>query len=113
MEIKIIQTKEFSRDLKSFLRRKSLLEEDFESLKQTLRQNQTVGDLLVGTGGVRKIRLKSSARGKSGGFRVCFYYYAKDGKVFLLLIYSKNEQDNFSEADRKNLKEFTNEIKNT
>jgi hypothetical protein len=57
---------------------------------------------------VRKARLKSSSRGKSGGFRVCYYDVTQKGKIYLLLIYPKNVQEDLTPEDKKTLKELVN-----
>jgi hypothetical protein len=48
--------------------------------------------MITGTGGIRKVRLKSATKGKSGGFRVCYLYIENRLILFLLFIYAKNEQ---------------------
>jgi hypothetical protein len=42
------------------------------------------GDVVIGTGGLRKARFGRGARGKSGGVRVIYYYYNADHPIFLL-----------------------------
>lgn len=61
-------------------------------------------------GGIRQIRLKSAGKGKSGGFRVC-YYYLVDEALYLILIYAKNEQENLSAEQKKELKSLVKELK--
>ena len=107
----IIQTRNFSKEIKSLVGKKKLLEKDFEDLKRALIENPLAGDLIPGTGGIRKIRIKSFSKGKSGGFRICYYYYLADEEIFLILIYQKNEQENISNDEKKMLKELTAQIK--
>lgn len=61
------------------------------------------GDLIQGTGGVRKIRFAIQGRGKSGGVRVVYYYYNETRPLFLLTVFSKNEKDNLTMAERNSL----------
>lgn len=68
-----------------------------------LAQNPTAGDLLEGTGGIRKLRWGRGNRGKSGGVRVIYYYHSQRIPLFLLTIFGKNEQANLSKADRNQL----------
>ncbi|MBS4167244.1 hypothetical protein NEOC65_002350 [Neochlamydia sp. AcF65] len=49
---------------------------------------------MIGSGGIRKARLKSTSKGKSGGFRVCYLDTEDRAILVLLSIYSKNEQEN-------------------
>ena len=48
------------------------------------------GDLIPGTGGVRKLRFAASGRGKRGGARVIYYYLDEDLPLYALLAYPKN-----------------------
>jgi hypothetical protein len=111
--IHIYQARPFTKELERLLNKKSLLPEDFEKFKIELKKDPKIGDLIRETGGVRKIRLKSSSKGKSGGFRICYFYYQMLENVYLLMIYPKNEQDDLSAEQKKALKEVTNEIKKT
>jgi hypothetical protein len=76
-----------------------------------LAENPSLGDMISGTGGVRKTRLKSSSRGKRGGFRVCYVDLANKERLYLLLIYPKNEQENLTMEDKKVLKELVDILK--
>lgn len=107
----IIQTRNFAKKLDNLLDKKRLLHKDFESFKKKLVENPEAGDLIPGTGGVRKIRLKSSSQGKSGGFRICYFDDKKNSELFLVLIYQKNEQENLTAEEKKVLKELINAIK--
>lgn len=111
MKIKIIEAKSFKKDIDSFIAKKKILIEDFEDFKRQLAENPTIGDLISGTGGLRKVRLKSSSGGKSGGFRICYYKYDAKLSLFLLLIYQKNEQENITDQDKKKFKEIIAKIK--
>ncbi len=73
MKRKINQTKCFSKALNSLLKKRQILEEDFDDFQKELAKNPEMGDIVPGTNGVRKARLKSASRGKSGGSRVCYY----------------------------------------
>ena len=55
--------------------------------------NPEAGDLIRGSGGCRKVRWSTSGQGKSGGARV-IYFNAKDGTVWLLIVYKKAKFDN-------------------
>lgn len=103
---KIIQTRQFSKTIDSLLKKRQLLRGDFDDFRRELAEHPEMGQRVVGTGGVRKARLKSSSRGKSGGFRVCYYGITQEGKIYLLLIYPKNVQDNLTMEEKKTLKEL-------
>ncbi len=61
------------------------------------------GDVVAGTGGIRKIRLAASGRGKRGGARVIYFYHNADLPVFALAVYTKNTQDDLSADEKKQL----------
>ncbi len=61
------------------------------------------GDLIEGTGGIRKLRWGRGGRGKSGGVRLIYYYHSDLMPLYLLTLFAKNEQDNLSKAERNAL----------
>ena len=69
------------------------------------------GDVLVGTGGIRKVRFARGGRGKSGGVRVIYYLYTTEKPIYLLEIFGKNEKANLSAAQRNALAKVVAEIK--
>lgn len=111
MKRRIIQIRAFAKTVDALINRKRLLSEDFEAFKKKLIENPEEGDLITGTGGVRKTRLKSASKGKSGGFRVCYFDDPESEELFLILIYQKNEQENLTAGEKKALKELTDAIK--
>jgi hypothetical protein len=78
--------------------------EEAENIISTISANPTMGDVIVGTGGARKVRIPGRGKGKSGGYRVITYYIAQDVPVFVLALISKGERANISQADRNALK---------
>ncbi len=56
--------------------------------------NPEAGDVVPGSGGVRKVRWSYGGRGKRGGVRVIYYSQLADGEIWLLLIYGKSVRDN-------------------
>jgi hypothetical protein len=67
--------------------------------------------VVPGTGGVRKARWGRQGKGKSGGVRVIYYYWVSATAVYLLWVYSKNEQSNMTAAERKAAKKFVEALK--
>ncbi|MGO8858717.1 MAG: hypothetical protein ACLQO1_23915 [Steroidobacteraceae bacterium] len=63
-----------------------LSEEEHFALITYLATHPTVGDEIVGTGGVRKVRYGAMGRGKSGGVRVIYYFYDEEMPIYALLI---------------------------
>lgn len=63
--------------------------------------NPTCGDLIPGTGGLRKVRIGRAGSGKRGGARVIYYFYNTDHPVLLLTLYAKSEKADVTERDKK------------
>ena len=61
------------------------------------------GDLIRGTGGVRKLRWTRGGRGKSGGVRVIYYFHSERMPVYLLTVFSKSKRTDLTQAERNEL----------
>jgi hypothetical protein len=61
------------------------------------------GDLIVGTGGVRKLRWRRGGSGKSGGVRVIYYFHSEIMPLYLLTLFAKNERADLNQAQRNEL----------
>ena len=73
-------------------------------------ENPGAGDLIVGTGGARKIRFPFKGKGKSGGVRVVTYFDGEDIPVFLLEVFSKGDKINLSQSERNELRSILGEM---
>jgi hypothetical protein len=71
-----------------------------------LAAHPKAGDLMEGTGGVRKLRWGRGAQGKSGGVRVIYYVHSDLMPLYLLTLFAKNERANISKAERNELAEL-------
>ena len=65
--------------------------------------------------GVRKARAADPARkkGKRGGFRYLYYYIEQDGQIYLLMIFTKDEQDDLTKDQKKTLAKLIQELRET
>jgi hypothetical protein len=113
MAIEIIETREFTKERDRLLKKRSLLKEDYDDFKKELAQNPEKGDRVEGTGGVRKVRLKSASGGKSGGFRVCYYFMVSKDDIYFIWLFPKNEQENLTKEEKGILKDIVTQIKGT
>lgn len=68
-----------------------------------LAAHPKAGDLIEGTGGVRKLRWGRGAKGKSGGVRVIYYLHSDLMPLYLLTLFAKNERANISKTERNEL----------
>ena len=81
-----------------------LPDEELNALQWALMANPESGDLIRGSGGLRKLRWAGSGRGKRGGLRVIYYWHISGSVILLLLAYPKNTQENLTPAQLKALK---------
>ena len=78
---------------------------------EEIARNPKAGDIVPGTGGVRKMRIALPGRGKSGGARVIFYYQDDEWPVLLLEVFAKDEQADLTKAERNALAKLIAELK--
>lgn len=69
-------------------------EQERDAFVSWIAQNPTAGDVIVGSGGLRKVRWARRGTGKSGGARVITYYVNQEGRIWLLVGYTKAKFDN-------------------
>lgn len=85
-------------------------DDELKDLQKELIANPDAGDLIVGTGGLQKIRMATGVRGKSGGARV-IYFIATEEVIYLVLAYPKSTKVSLSAAEKASLKELTKKLK--
>lgn len=78
-----------------------MTEAEREAAIQIIAADPTAGDLIVGSGGLRKVRVPGRGRGKSGGYRVLTYFVGPEAPVYLLACLSKATAANFTDAQIK------------
>ena len=81
-------------------------DEGFRGLQQAMLKNPEAGDVIEGTGGLRKLRHGDPRRGKGkrGGLRVIYYWWDGGQQFWLFTLYDKDEMENLSAAEKKLLK---------
>lgn len=85
----------------------ALLHDDsYAALQHHLVQHPEAGDVIRGSGGLRKVRWHGSGRGKRGGVRVIYYWWNADSIITMVLIYAKNEQDDLTPDQLKKLRQL-------
>lgn len=101
-------------ELPEFLKRALglLNEEEKASIINYLALHPQSGDLMQGTGGIRKLRWSAQGKGKSGGVRVIYYYHNGTMPLFLLTVFGKGEKANLSKSERNQLAKFTSLLRN-
>lgn len=86
--ISFVETKLFTRLIGDLLG-----DDEYALLQQALIKNPELGDVIAGSGGVRKMRWGAAGRGKRGGLRVIYYLRTRQGQIWMLTVYPKNVSD--------------------
>jgi len=87
--------------------RQEYLDDDaFNNFQKMLLKNPTAGDVIEGTGGLRKVRFADAKRrkGKRGGLRIIYYWWISGLQFWLFTVYDKDEMDDLTFKERKALK---------
>jgi hypothetical protein len=87
--------------------RKIMTDDERRILVDFLAFHPTAGDLIPGTGGVRKLRWGLEGRGKRGGARVIYFHYNSNLPLFALTAYAKNERADLTQQDRNDFRRLT------
>ena len=82
-----------------------LSDDEYAAMQQFLAMNPESGDVIPGSGGVRKLRWGVSGRGKRGGLRVIYFLRRRNDEVWMLTLYAKNVADNIPAKVLKKIKE--------
>jgi len=83
-----------------------LSDEEQGELQAHLTAYPDDGDIIKGTGGVRKLRWGAKGKGKRGGVRIIYYWRTVRGHIYLLTIYGKNEASNLTANEKEYLKKM-------
>jgi hypothetical protein len=82
-------------------------DEERAALVDHLAWHPTSGDLVPGTGGVRKLRWALPGRGRRGGARVIYFFHSSDVPLFALTAFAKSARADLSQADRNSFRRLT------
>lgn len=98
------ETKAFTKNVVSLL-----FEESYFAFQDYLQQNYSLGDVIPGAEGLRKIRWGIAGKGKRGGVRVIYYLADERGYIYLMTIFGKNQQADLSKDQLQKLVEQVKE----
>ncbi len=104
--VRIVRTKRYLKDLK----RIRATEAEAEAIDRMIAAHPEAGDVIEGLRGVRKIRFGLRNKGKSGGGRAIYYLMLAEEVALMLTAYAKNEQSDLTQAQRKAILAFLEEI---
>jgi hypothetical protein len=86
-------------------------DKEYAELQGTLVITPQAGDLIQGTGGLRKLRWRQATRGKGkrSGIRVIYYWHEAGTLIYMLLAYSKGERDDLAQSEKRLLRRLVTE----
>lgn len=87
-----------------------LTDDDHIPLENYLMENPDMGNVMQGTGGLRKLRWALPNRGKSGSIRVLYVDFIYDGTIYMIDLFPKDEKENISQAERNIIKQVIKAI---
>lgn len=98
--LEFVETPLFSKTLERYLS-----DEEYAELQSFLSEHPDAGEVIPGSGGVRKLRWASQGSGKRGGLRVIYYLQLAQGQIWLLTLYRKNVKEDIPVHVLKKIKE--------
>lgn len=103
----IIETSAFTR-----LIRELMDDDQYRELQEALVRRPDAGDLIPGSGGLRKVRWKLDGKGKSGGVRIIYYWMTADDQLWMLYGYAKAGKEDLTKEQLKTLRKIVERWKN-
>lgn len=102
----VAETRAFAEDIETML-----TPSEREAVIAGIAANPDGGDLIPGSGGLRKRRIPLPGRGKRGGARIITLHLGEEFPVYAVFIYAKNERENLSAAQARTLNRLVIDIK--
>ena len=99
--MEFIEAPAFTRYLSEYL-----TDDEYLRLQILLKADPERGELMPGTGGFRKLRWTDAKRGKGrrGGLRIIYYFFASDQQIWLMTLYDKDEAADLTPKEKRILK---------
>ena len=98
--VTFVETKLFTKLVQEYLS-----DDEYAALQQSIIVNPEAGDVIPGSGGVRKLRWGVEGRGKRGGLRVIYFLRMRNDEVWMITLYGKNVADNIPAKVLKKIRE--------
>lgn len=103
--VEFIETPTFTRRVGKLMN-----DDEYSKLQLALVGRPDWGNVIPGSGGIRKLRWAGSGGGKRGGLRVIYYWQTADQQIWLLVAYPKSEKEDLSYDEIKQLKRLVQEF---
>jgi hypothetical protein len=110
---RFVESRGFSEDRKRLEHAREFSHDDMVVLEQRILADPEVGDLVPGTGGLRKVRAaqREVRRGKRGGVRVYYLDLPRRGVTHLVAIFGKREKADLSKVERQAVTVLVRQLK--
>jgi mRNA-degrading endonuclease RelE of RelBE toxin-antitoxin system len=94
MRFEVIRTNNFTKSFKKLGKQYNRISADFIELADRLETGEYAGKQIIEN--IYKVRMKNSStqRGKSGSFRIVYYFKTNNNKIYLLDVFSKSDIGN-------------------
>jgi len=102
----LVETSQFTQRINALVS-----DEAYAAFQHLLAATPEKGALLVGCGGVRKVRMAAKGKGTSGGARNLYLYITNRDHIYLLTLFTKNDAANVSAAGKKAVRALAEAIK--
>jgi len=100
--VTVVETPEFIKRAHELM-----TDQEREAVISYLARHPTAGVLVLGAGGIRKLRWGLEGHGKRGGARVIYFYASPHVPLFALTVFAKNERAELSQGDRNTFRRLT------
>ena len=100
-----VETEVFTKQITELLQ-----DEEYRELQQALVFNPGVGDVIRNSGGLRKVRWRTTSKGKRGGIRVIYYWFIRENEIYMLLAYGKSRKDDLTSRELGLLRRIMGEV---
>ena len=85
-------------------------DDEYRKIQLALVLRPEAGKIIPGSGGLRKIRWKSSGSGKRGSLRLIYFWDVQEDRIYMLLIYKKSKQEDLTPSQLKMLRNLVKEF---
>lgn len=98
-----------------FLRQAARLwdEDEHTAFIDYIASNPESGDVIPDSGGIRKLRWRRAGTGKRGGVRVIYFYHDETMPLYLLMIYAKARQADWTQEEKRWARDLVATLKQT
>lgn len=107
-EITVLQLPKFKAEATE-----SIGADGIEAVAVYLVEHPDSGDVIQGSGGVRKLRWAAQGKGRRGGARIIYLYVVIASRIYLLRCYSKNVKTDLTADEKKELRQIAAHLKGT